>query len=143
MRSLSKSLSKEWLQQFNFIENLTAEAARINTSKKVDIQFTHPIKLPLEADRQIILFRIVQEALQNALKHAKATNISILVTQKSNALIIAIEDDGKDFAINSTKDGMGIMNIKHRTNLLGGRVGWASNNNVTTISINLPIENEE
>jgi signal transduction histidine kinase len=75
LRSLSKSLNKEWLEQFNFIENIKAEATRINSSGMVTCSSAILTALPLKADEQLILFRIVQEAIQNALKHAKASHI--------------------------------------------------------------------
>ncbi len=139
LRSLSKSLSKEWLQQFNFIENLSAEATRINASKKITIAFTHPNNLPLNPDKQIILFRIVQEAIQNALKHAKAYFIQISIVEKSAILELTINDNGKGFDYATTQKGLGIMNIEYRTQLLGGTVNWHSNYNGTTIHIKLPI----
>jgi signal transduction histidine kinase len=72
LRSLSKSLNREWLQQFNFIENLEGEINRINAAKSLQIHLFRPPALSLKADEQIILFRIVQEILQNSIKHAQA-----------------------------------------------------------------------
>lgn len=142
LRLLTKSLSKEWLQQFNFIENLTAEANRINASKKTTIAFTHPHKLPLEADKQIILFRIVQEAIQNAIKHAKAYFINISIVQKTALLELTINDNGQGFDFATVKKGLGITNIEYRIHLLGGTVHWDSNFNGTTIYIQLPTKEE-
>jgi signal transduction histidine kinase len=142
LRLLTKSLSKEWLQQFNFIENLTAEATRINASKKISIAFTYPNKLPIEADKQIILFRIVQEAIQNAIKHAKAYFINISIVQKTAMLELTINDNGQGFDFATVKKGLGITNIEYRTHLLGGTVHWDSNVKGTTIYIQLPIKEE-
>src|SRR3954471_1419014 len=73
LRLLSKSLNKEWLQQFNLIENLQSEAKRVNITGSLEVEFTSDYKnLPLEPENQIMLFRIVQEALQNSIKHANA-----------------------------------------------------------------------
>ncbi len=141
LRSLSKSLDKEWLEQFNFIDNLAAEASRINTSGDLSISFSHPAFLPLNAEKQIILFRIVQEAIQNALKHAHAKTIHITVAEISEALIITIADDGQGFNIKNHKfNGVGISNIRNRTALLGGTAQWDSSETGTTILIQLPIQ---
>jgi signal transduction histidine kinase len=140
LRSLSKSLNKEWLEQFNFIENLKAEAARINSSGMVALQFSHPAALPLQADAQLILFRIVQEAIQNALKHARASHIAIDIQEHDHYLHLTIADNGQGFIMEQEQQGLGIINIRHRTSLLGGTVDWASNSNGTTIYIQLSIK---
>ncbi len=127
LRSLSKSLDKEWLQQFNFIENLTTETNRINAADDLHIYCSHPAALPLKPELQIVLFRIVQEVLHNAIKHASAKNIHINITQHAAQIHISITDDGKGFDMQSKgMDGSGINNIKHRTQLLGGTVQWQS-----------------
>ena len=72
LRSLSKSLDKEWLAQFDLIDNLATEINRINAGLILEIHFSHPGKLSLTVEKQIILFRIIQEALQNAIKHSEA-----------------------------------------------------------------------
>src|SRR5205807_424457 len=100
LRLLSKSLNKEWLQQFNLIENLQSEAKRVNIAGSLEAEFASDCKsLPLEAENQIMLFRIVQEALQNSIKHANANLIKIKVHQFDNHLQLAIEDNGKGFEI--------------------------------------------
>jgi len=65
LRALSKSLNKDWLEKFNFIENLSTEAKRIEATKQFEISLSHPESIDLPVDRQLILFRIVQEAIQN------------------------------------------------------------------------------
>ncbi|UAY51550.1 sensor histidine kinase [Ferruginibacter albus] len=141
LRSLSKSLDKEWLQQFNFIDNLTNEINRINIAGELKIKFIHPSSLPLKADEQIILFRIVQEAVQNAIKHGRSNSIGITITERSFLLFITIEDDGKGFDTSLQSKGMGLRNIEHRTHLLKGTVTWKSEMDAgTTINIQLPIQ---
>ncbi|MES2003633.1 MAG: ATP-binding protein [Bacteroidota bacterium] len=140
VRSLSKALNKEWLQQFNFIENLEAEIARINAAKSLHIQLFRPATLTLKADQQTILFRIVQEILQNAIKHASAKNIEIKIKEDGKLLTIYIADDGTGFTESTVIKSVGLLNIKHRTKLLGGTVQWQSSiNNGTGVTIQLPV----
>src|SRR6478609_4637130 len=78
LRLLSKSLDKEWLHQFNLIEYLEAEKERINAERKVEVNFVSEyIRLPMEPETQVMLFRVVQEALQHTIKHACAKHIGI------------------------------------------------------------------
>ena len=141
LRSLSKALNKEWLQQFNFIENLETEIKRINASDSLKIHLNNPGNLPLKSDQQIILFRIVQEALQNAIKHARASNITINIKEEKNELFMLIEDDGRGFIKNENKpSGVGLSNMQHRTKLLGGSIQWNSSTKGTSINIQLPVK---
>lgn len=139
IRSLSKSLNKEWLQQFEFMENLEAEIYRINAARSLQIHLFRPAELSIRADGQIILFRIVQEVLQNAIKHAHAKNIAITIKKDNTTLIISISDDGTGFDESAITKSVGMLNIKHRTRLLGGKAHWQSSLNGTIVTIQLPV----
>lgn len=143
LRSLSKSLDKEWLEQFNFIENLEAEIKRINAANSLHISFVKPDILSMKPGEQIILFRIVQEVLQNAIKHAQAKHIQIIILQVDQQLVIRMVDDGSGFDESTSLKGMGILNIKHRTHLLGGMVEWQSPGKGTVVNIQIPVKPEE
>ncbi len=141
LRTLSKTLSKEWLEQFNFIDNLTAEVNRLNVPNHLDIQFLHKGTVALPANEQIILFRIVQEAIQNAIKHAACKHITISLTNEELITRVMITNDGLPFMNAAENKGVGIMNMKQRTKILGGSIQWSSvPNKTTTVSINLPIK---
>lgn len=143
LRSLSKSLNKEWLQQFNLIDNLQTEIKRINASEALTIQFTHPNKLPFDSNEQMLLFRIVQEAIQNAIKHAQTTHISIEAKEgNNNQFFITIVNNGKGFATDSKKpNGVGMMNMQDRIKLLNGSINWQSSTLTgTTVTIQLPFK---
>ncbi len=137
LRSLSKSLDKDWLGQFNLIENLTAEIKRINSARILNIQFSHSVDVPLNVEEQTILFRIIQETLQNAIKHSQAKNINIAIETKDENININITDDGKGME-HITPDGLGLRNMKHRTKLLGGTISWATPGKGTAVTIQLP-----
>jgi signal transduction histidine kinase len=140
LRSLSRSLTKEWLEQFNLIDNLQAEVARNNSANDLQIFLSSPQTLPVSPDKQIILFRIIQEALQNAIKHASPKNISICITEDNTAITTIIKDDGTGFEATEDMKGMGLMNMKQRTQLLNGSISWQSSpNEGTVINIVLPV----
>jgi signal transduction histidine kinase len=139
LRLVSRSLDKEWLEQFSFIENLKSEIERINGSGTIDAICMCDIYIPLEPQEQIILYRIVQEAMQNALKHAQANKLMIEVTEDNNLLQVKVTDDGiglpQDFS------GMGTTNMRHRTKLFGGTITWQRNfDQGTIVIISIPIK---
>jgi signal transduction histidine kinase len=140
LRAMSKALSTGWLEKFNLIENLQAEAQRIRASKELEITLQHPPSIDMPTDKQMMLFRIVQEAMQNAIKHAKPSTISIIAEQKENNLEVSITDNGNGFdASNTALQGMGVTNIRHRAQLMGGNAKWLSSNQGTSVFIQLPI----
>ncbi|MDB5229660.1 MAG: hypothetical protein JWN76_465 [Chitinophagaceae bacterium] len=139
IRSLSKSLSKEWLTGFSLIENLNAEIKRINYSGQIKIEFNDELQLEVPNNTQLVLFRIVQEAIQNVIKHASANLIVITMSQSSELLKITLSDNGQGIT-KEVQDGMGMANMKHRTRLLGGTIEWLCMQRGTTIEITLPIK---
>ena len=143
LRALTKSLDKDWLEQFSFIQNLEVEAARINDAMYLEILFSHPEKLLLKSDEQIILFRIVQEAIQNAVKHAQAKKIQIHLTNSDHLVRVIVIDDGMGFDETSPREGLGMKNMKQRTKLLGGSIAWNSTGNGSSVTIELPFKENE
>lgn len=142
LRALSKSLDKEWLEQFDLIENLTTEINRINAGKMLSIDFSHSGKLPLTSEKQIILFRIIQEGLQNIIKHAQAKNINLEIKTGDLNLSVHIHDDGKGFS-EISGNGLGIRNMKHRAKLLGGTITWSQPETGSSVTIEIPIIKSE
>lgn len=139
LRSLSKSLNNEWLEQFSFTENLEAEVKRINASNKIRMT-VEQVPLTMPKDRQLVLYRIVQEAFQNALKHGEPSQIHITLRMVNGHLQINISDDGKGFDLQDpARQGFGITNIKLRTALLGGTVQWKAGHPGTVVLIQIPI----
>ncbi|MEQ1553477.1 MAG: ATP-binding protein, partial [Ferruginibacter sp.] len=68
-----------------------------------------------------ILVRIVQEFLQNSLKHAQCKNIIVTLQYITNNIMLFLEDDGKGFDKNSIyKKGIGLNNMKKRAEIIGG-----------------------
>lgn len=146
IRSLSKSLSNEWLHQFNIIENLQAELERLKAAKQIEVSFHSNIHtMPLEPQEQVMLFRVMQEALQNSIKHANASEIKVSIEVHSSKIYLCLSDNGLGFnTFSAGKNGVGIMNMKHRVKLLGGNIEWVSNEgNGTKVEINLPMQKAE
>ena len=80
----------------------------------------------------MIIFRIIQEAIQNIIKHAKATDVGISLSYSDNQLILEIRDNGIGFNItahDNTSDikKSGLQNLKKRTHLLQGTFNINSN----------------
>lgn len=141
LRSLSKSLDNDWLRQFSFMDNISAETERTNKAGCVIQADLNALEqLQLASDEQLILFRIVQEGIQNALKHARPGQITLTATAGEGSVTILIRDDGGGFQA-TEQPGMGITNMKHRSTLLGGHINWlTAPGQGTTIQLILPLK---
>ncbi|HEX5151912.1 MAG TPA: ATP-binding protein [Parafilimonas sp.] len=145
LRSLSKSLSKEWLQEFNLVENLQAEKDRINAARNITVEVSSEYnKLPLSPEAQVMLFRVVQEALQNSIRHASPKHINIEIKNKGHHFELNIQDDGAGFNVEAAKkESLGLRNMEHRVQLLNGTVKWQSSENIgTSILIEIPVDDK-
>jgi two-component system, NarL family, sensor kinase len=78
----------------------------------------------MEHTRQVVLYRIMQELVNNAIKHADASQILVLLQQTDNILFLTVEDDGKGFdaAAGNKLKGAGLANIEARVEFLGGKI---------------------
>lgn len=139
IRGLAKTLNKEWLQQFNLYENLAMEIKRINAGGNLEVRLQHDAVIPFDADKQLLLFRIVQEAVQNAVKHAAARHIDIAMHCSGEQLEVQVADDGGGITDAQNQKGLGMMNMQQRVQLLGGQIEWRGNDKGTTVFIHLPI----
>ncbi len=98
--------------------------------EKRNIQFNHDINLNgilLDKPFQLNHFRICQELLNNALKHAHCTHIDVKLIVDSNSLMFAYNDNGKGVQIaESNINGIGIQNIKSRAEMYSGKIKFDS-----------------
>ena len=122
LRNLSKSLSFEHISAIGLVKTLEMEAERINRSGIVNLLLLVDGDVyPLGEQRELVLFRIFQEALNNVLKHAQAANFKISLYYKPQMFNLTIEDDGVGFQpeLLNDKSGSGLRNIINRAALIG------------------------
>ncbi len=88
-----------------------------------------------------VLFRIVQEALTNVLRHAKATYVKVELRQEVGQLTMTIADNGIGMqeARKSEQNSFGLVGIRERLHILGGHLHIESNNNGTTLTVTVPL----
>ncbi|HXV98178.1 MAG TPA: ATP-binding protein, partial [Anaerolineae bacterium] len=96
------------------------------------------------------IFAIVQETVNNAIKHAQAQHIVVQLTETPTAVYTVIKDDGQGFDVNQTmsnyeqRGSLGMLNLRERTQLVGGELSIRSTpGNGTRITIQVPKEHAE
>ncbi|RLD50839.1 MAG: hypothetical protein DRJ05_19115, partial [Bacteroidetes bacterium] len=111
-------------------------SVKINYSSILDLDWGQTSQ-----EFQLALYRIVQEALSNIFKHANAQNINIQIIQHETDLNIMIEDDGKGFDSKTESKGIGLANMRERTEGLGGEFNIDSTaGNGTTVIVDVPLD---
>jgi signal transduction histidine kinase len=143
IRNISNHLMPAVLHEFGLeaaIKRLAIETSE-NSETKVIFVASIDDKQPIGQRLQIYLYRIVQEAINNVIKHAQAKTVRIDFSIKSDLIYLKISDDGKGFDMERKRSlmGNGISNMKERTNLLDGFFKIDSRpGNGTTIEIEIP-----
>ena len=123
VRRLTTELRPPALDDFGLkaaLEHLTQQVAQ-RSEMNIELHSSIP-EHALTPEQETAIYRIVQEALTNAVKHANASSVSIVVTADKDNILTLIEDDGVGFETNNTRNGaLGLVGMRERVNLLGGR----------------------
>jgi two-component system NarL family sensor kinase len=143
VRTLSHTQNSRVLSEDGWISNLKDLADKINKTGKLDVEVLHSqFHGRLSSTTELYLFRMIQELINNVMKHAQATEASINITEYDSTLDIMVEDNGKGFDYNNTsKNGIGLGNIKKRVMDMKGTFIVDSNakRGGCTIHIEIPL----
>ena len=91
---------------------------------------------------RVTVYRVVQELLTNAIKHAEATKIIVQCSEMDNTLFVTVEDNGKGMEENkqNRENGLGLVNIQNRVSILNGDIETVSHSGEgTTVNIQIPL----
>jgi len=140
VRRLTVELRPPALDDFGLgpaLERLVSMTAK---RSGIDIQLSVRSPGSLGPEQETALYRIVQEALTNVIKHAHARSVSVMVTPSGGGVRTLIEDDGTGFDPGAVREGaLGLVGIRERVAILGGRFQLQSApGSGTTIVVELP-----
>jgi PAS domain S-box-containing protein len=123
IRRISKTLSTPAMNMglFDSIKILLDDLIMAH-ALKIEFQTTGVDEETLDERLQLTIFRILQEQLNNILKHAKATHATINLTRQGNEIILLISDNGEGANLLEAEKGIGITNIRNRVELYHGSV---------------------
>ena len=142
VRRLAVELRPKALDDFGLVAALQRLGETFTEQTHVEVQVQAALRderLPPEVETA--LYRIVQEALTNVVKHAHASTVSVVLTQKNASIAAVIEDDGRGFDPDKARpDGLGLLGMRERLALLGGRVAVeSSGGRGTTVAVEVPL----
>jgi signal transduction histidine kinase len=126
-RHIARNVQPSALLEFGLVTALRDLTARVHGKGVPHITFQHFGAFE-GIDRAIALncYRIIQELLQNSLKHAHANEILVQITRTDNQLALLVEDDGAGFDPQQNKKGMGTDNVARRAQFLKGELSVQS-----------------
>jgi signal transduction histidine kinase len=144
LRDLSRTLNPDFINEIGLVQAIDQQVVFLNKSGlyKVDLQVNGSAeKYPLQ--NELVVFRIVQELLNNIVKHADAHAITIVMDYQLEQLAITVTDDGKGFdtlALQAeTNTGLGLRNMVNRMQLIKGAIDINSSpGNGTQAFISVP-----
>lgn len=141
VRQISYNLVPESLLRFG-LTKAVSDFCHLVSNDVVQVHFhANEISDSLSSSIQINVYRIVQELVNNALKHAKCTEITVSCSQNKNLLLITVDDNGIGFELSklSSISGQGIKNLQNRVDLFHGNIQFESDKNGTSCHIELEI----
>ena len=142
LRNLSRSLHGDRISELGLQESVENELSILENTEqfKTHLKATGPpFRMP--AQKEMVLFRIVQEALHNAVKHSKAANIYVDIEYSPEVYKLSVRDDGRGFdavLLEAFQKGIGLSSMKNRAALANARFSIQSSpGNGTIIFIEL------
>jgi len=136
---LSITMDSDIMVYNGLVKAIEAEVKKLNTSHVYQITYNiSGYVVFLEGPNEIMLYRIVQETLQNIIKHANATLIDIHLYYYTSYFKLAIQDNGNGFSSDHINRGIGLINIQNRCAELKGTCSIISNQAGTQLYIEMP-----
>jgi two-component system, NarL family, sensor kinase len=142
VRAVSHNMMPNALLKKGLVNAIREFINQINTkSTQINLQ-TDDLSKALPTHVETVLYRVIQESVNNVIKHAAATSLDISINQDETGIDLLIEDNGKGFVLTEAmqKDGIGLQNIKSRIDFLNGTVNWSSApGKGTLVAIHIPV----
>lgn len=142
LRDLSRTLNTDHIAALGLVRAIDNELQLLQKSGVVQtgMEVTGKV-VKADPQKELILFRIVQEAIHNVIKHAQATMVAVTAAYEDNLLKLSIVDDGVGFnGGDGRADGSGLTNMRSRSQIIGAQLHIDScAGKGTNITIQLPI----
>jgi two-component system, NarL family, sensor histidine kinase UhpB len=145
VRRIARELRPEALDDLGLVNALIALSTRVGAQEgprvKRELQAALP---PLSAEVELVLYRIAQESLTNALRHSDADSATVSLEADANSVTLSVADDGKGLPVELPRGTAGIAGMRERALLVGGRLTIDSRpGQGTEVRLTIPVEQEE
>lgn len=134
VRRISKDLLPSTLEEFGLIQAIEELVTKINASNIVGVKFEYQGEFNnLYSEVELALYRVTQELVNNAIKHAAAEEIDIYLEKNRDHLTLKVSDNGSGFKVEEVnrkstfERGIGLKNIHSRVSMLDGEIKYLPN----------------
>jgi signal transduction histidine kinase len=142
LRNVSHVLNSKYVNRIGLEESIEKELAYLGAYNAINFSANSNCELEnLPADKELMVFRIAQEALTNIVKHAQATKVTIDLSQNDHDFLMTIADNGIGFTFeNESAKGIGLITMQQRAELMNGSLQIISNQDSgTRLVLTIPI----
>ncbi len=141
VHNLSRELHPAQLHVFGLVKATQYFCRDIAARNDIEISFSHDcVPTTIASDSALCLYRIVQEGLQNVVKHSSAQAAAVRLSGMPDSLHLEITDSGVGFDTAAIGTGMGLLSMRERVNFLGGQMTVSSMpESGTRIDVSVPI----
>jgi signal transduction histidine kinase len=142
IRKISKSLITPGLREIGLIESVEDIIEDVKMAKymSMKLEINHFSEEDIDDRRKLTLFRIIQEQLNNIIKHARATEVLIGLDVDGQNILLTVADNGVGFDTSRHRKGVGITNITSRVEMFNGKVDIVSKpGGGCTLSVSIPL----
>jgi two-component system sensor histidine kinase UhpB len=123
VRKIAGRLRPEALDDLGLRNALRALAAEVSRSAHLDVRPEIQADLPpLSAEQELVIYRVAQEALTNAVRHARATAVRFSLAATESEIVLTVADNGQGFEPAATSEGSGIRGMRERALLVRARL---------------------
>lgn len=124
VRQISGNLRPVILRNLGLAEAVNTLCQTVGNAGGLAIELKDDYEEKLDSQRELVIYRILQELLANTIRHAEASTVRVMLIGKSQHFCLVYEDDGKGFSspYKNASGGLGIKNIESRVQILGGQM---------------------
>ena len=142
VRNISHNLSPMTIRDFGLITSIKNYCSKLDSIHSITINFQHfGNEVSLPKNIETVIYRIVQELVNNIIKHAQASEALIQINVHEESLFITVEDNGKWLHKKQEGVGIGLKNIASRISFLNAQLEEEHTENGTTFTININLKN--
>ncbi|RYY98934.1 MAG: sensor histidine kinase [Chitinophagaceae bacterium] len=144
IRNLSRELSAPTLGTRSLVDSINALIDMVASSSQLQVRFTHDsYHRAIVKEQKLALYRILQEALNNVVRHSGASEVHIDLAQAGSNTVLTVRDNGSGFDPRAGSNGIGLSNIRSRARVLGGSARVEAKPGAgTVLSVRLPLPPE-
>ena len=139
LRDLSKSLHPDRIAEIGLSESMRYDLLLLQKTNAIETQFDlSGTLLRLPPEKEILLFRMFQEMMNNVMKHAQAKLVTVKLQYGPTALLMSVSDNGCGFS-HEVPSGIGFTSLRTRAKLLNAQLNIDSDANGTRVALSVPL----